>query len=973
MHPAFDRLVTRVQPLGNPVRKYLSTVQRRGELLLTIDRYASSLPEDLERVAAAGRDPEEKLVLLGTYYAIQFLHLNARGLERLAFDLAERSDRLSAYAALLERTEEEFSHLVSTYAEHVLRIVLPPDPDPFAILNVGTRGHTDDIDVAVIYGGGKNRAGLDRAMSRLAGECLRYASPFDNYVACEAGARGFTMSVDELWKALHSGKLGYVVVTELLAAQLLAGSHQVLHQVREEVMAEYFFRPGYDNSRHELYLRGLLGETRALLLHPPPPDRINPKDDALRLVLGLATAFKTIEGVRATLPGSVLIELMTRRPGLRDQIASLNQSRVFLDTFRQIAQLLIAQEEEITVVGESARENLADLAATLGYEDWGPVQAVEHLLVHYHERVEAAHSAAAPLMEEVARHLTEISSFARWARWTPPDDVATELAGSLAAATRAFRMVRFYDDLLDAFAAADGTLPEAFVKSLCSRSPEVRGQLVRVYAVWGCEAPYAFMTIMTLLSGHACRTRGIDPVSEIIDAYLERLSDHQEAVRALSRVFRFYPALANRFLLTLSSPRLDLLGAAIGVPIGNPEVAAARDRFRALMGVHRQCSLYIRRVLARVTERHPATVEAIAHDPTMRTLALGRLAASERHPSPEQQKGLLGDFYDIEFLRIAMGTLRSEPDSLTRAAFAELTATYIDRLFGFCFREAERGFGGRTPERDRIGIFLSGGTARGRPYDEDYDLLALVDATNPADRRFAERVVVLMNRQIARRGVIAQYRLGEWLGHFATTLDELAELLSRDEDEFFVDRCQLLGSKMIAGSRSIQKQLVIRVLRPLVFAEAEAFSTRVVRELTERRQLARKQPAGTINIKEGAGGLREIDLCLAIAQARFGVWAAPRIDVFDQLGKRDENRANLYERLHRIYDFLVAVRSAYRVTVAATDVIERDQLPAPARILGYEGPDEAEAVGVLFADIERRLAESAQLVDELSEALACPS
>jgi hypothetical protein len=62
--------------------------------------------------------------------------------------------------------------------------------------------------------------------------------------------------------------------------------------------------PGPDNARHELFLRGVLGETRSLLLRPPPADRVDPRDGGLRLILGLATAFKTIEGVAATQPGT---------------------------------------------------------------------------------------------------------------------------------------------------------------------------------------------------------------------------------------------------------------------------------------------------------------------------------------------------------------------------------------------------------------------------------------------------------------------------------------------------------------------------------------------------------------------------------------------------------------------------------------------------------------------------------------------
>ncbi len=980
MHPAFQPLLARVRPLGNPARKFLRTVEQHGEKLVArleaagtlshihLDRTAPGVAEDFERVAAAGRDPEERLALLGAFYAVQFLHQNARALEQLAVDLAEKPDRLGSYAAFVERTGEEFSLLVSTYARHVLRILLPSDPGPFVLLNVGTPSHQDDIDATVIDRGGEDRPEIDRAIARLAGQFLRYASPLDNYVAEEVGADGFCLSIEEVRDALRSGRLGFVVVTELLRAEPLVGDLAVLARLREEVMAEYFFRPGQDNSRHELYLRGLLGETRALLLRPPPPDRVDPKDDGLRLILGLATAFRTIEVLPATQPGEILARLMARRPELRSPLSRLEESRVFLETFRQVSQLLIAQEEEIAVEGEAARENLGHVAAALGYRDWGPVHAVDLLLVHYHEAIEAARSAAVTLMDRVAAHLTDISSFARWTRGPAPEDLARELAGALVAAARAFRGVRFYDDLIEAFAAPGGARLAAFVRSFGRLTAEERQELARLYAEWGREAPYTLLSLLTLLAGHVGPRAPVDPVDEIVGAFLPRLADSPEAVRALSRVFRSYPELANRFLFALRPERLERLEAVIEVPIGNPEVSAAREAFRALIRVHRESSRYIKRVLARVTERHPATVQAISDDARLRTLALGRLAASERHPSPETEKELLGDFYDIEFLRIAMGTLRGEPAEQTRAAFVELTSTYLGRLFDFCFREVEQETGGWTSERDRIGILLSGGNARRRPYDEDYDLIVLLDSPNPAARVFAERVIVLMNAQIARRGVITQYRLGEWLGRFVTTLDELVDLLARTEDELFVDRCQLLGSRMIVGSRRVEEQLLDRVLRPRIFAQAGAFAARVAREVSERRQSLPPPAPGTIHLKESRGGLREIDLVLAAAKARLRVWSAPDPEPFAALARLDPERSSLYQGLAAANDFFVAVRSAYRVAVAATDELEREHLAATARILGYEDRDGVTASVRLFGDIECRLAESAALVDRLSSA-----
>ena len=101
MDRAFQRLVVRSRPLGNHARKYLRTIEKHGERLLACldragelsrvhpDRCAPSLADDFDRVAAAAADDDEALQLLGTFYGIQFLHQNARALERVALELTE--------------------------------------------------------------------------------------------------------------------------------------------------------------------------------------------------------------------------------------------------------------------------------------------------------------------------------------------------------------------------------------------------------------------------------------------------------------------------------------------------------------------------------------------------------------------------------------------------------------------------------------------------------------------------------------------------------------------------------------------------------------------------------------------------------------------------------------------------------------------------------------------------------------------
>lgn len=979
MDDLFHRLIVRAERLGNCARKYTRAVERNGDRLLArleetgrlsrvhVDRVAPSLADDMDQVAAVSRDPEERLQLLGTFYAIQYLHLNARALERLAVDLAENPLRMASYSDFLRRAEADFSALIGAYVRRVLRVVLPGrGAGPYLLCSVGTRGHQDDLDVAVLDGGGPERPAIDRAFARLSVQMLRHASALDHYLASRVGALGLTLSIEELRAALRRERLDFVVVTELLRAEPVAGSRDLYRRLREEVVAEFHFRPGQDNRLHEFYLRGLLGEVRSLLLRPSPPGSINAKDDALRLIVGLTMALKTSERLDAARTHEILRQLRGRRPALRPLLASLEGSLIFLETFHHLSYLFIAEEEDVLVEGDAARANLRLVADAMGYHDQGPVNAVDHMLVHYQEAVAAVRGVAIELMEEAARHLKERSRYSCWPKGELPEPGTANYARELVAGGRGFRGARFWDDQLEALAAPDQRLLHRLAEDISTLPVEERQILAGEYAEWGRDAPYALLTILSLL---ARRSRGAheteDPAQELTSVYLNRVGSEAEDIRALSRVFRFYPALVNRFLLTLDRDQLDLLRSKLGVSIGNPEVAAARERFRAFIRVHRRTSRYVKRVLGRVTERFPATVLALPDDHALHTLAQGRLAAGERHPNPETQKGLLGDFYDMEFLRIAVGTLQGAPILETRTEFVELTETYLRDLFDVCVREAERERGAQILQRDLLGIFLAGGHSRSRPFDEDYDFLVLLDSDDPEDRQVAERAIVLMNRQIARRGVVAQYRLGERFGRFCTTFQELEGLFRQPLQDLFVDLHQLVGARLVVGSRRIDQALVKRILEPEAFGTAGLFTMLLGREITERRARMVPRPEGTLHIKNMRGGLREIDLCLAVLRSRLSVRDPDTIDPFATLAALDSPRAHDYRILAAADTFLVAVRSAYRVTVAATDVVERDFLDRPARTLGYVPDSGHSAAALLFSDIERHSLRAAAAIDRL--------
>lgn len=983
MDDVFQRVFHRARPLGNHARKHLRAIERHGQLLITrldetgglsrvpLEHATPAIAEAFRQVAQAGRDTAESLTLIGTYYGIQYLHLCSRELERLAMELAERPGRRHAYRSFLRRTEEEFTSLISAYLRRALKLLMPgPLSSSFVICAVGTRGHQDDLDVAVIDDGKSDRNEIDRLIGKLTVQMVRYASAFDHYLAERAGAERFSISPEELGAQLHEGPLDFVVVSELLRAEPLVGNRLLCRKLWDVVIDPFLFTPGEDQDRHELYLRGLLGELRSLLLRPAPEGVVNPKDDGLRLLLTIILAFKIVDRLEATRTRDLLKQLRAQRPSLRAWIARLDRASIFLETFRHVAHLLIAQEETIDVESEAGREQLDRLADAMGYHGNVGLRAADHLLVHYHEAVQDVRAAAGPLVDILTQHLETHSRFKVWSERMTRSPRPANSAIELARGASPFVGIYFWDDLLKLFAAPDGRLLDAFVADYLSLKSHARRQLATAFADWGRAAPYALMSLLNQVSRRSADPSIKQVVDEIAERYVERLGTGYNDARNVVRVFRFYPGVVNDFLLSLARERLDELRASLDAPIANPEIAAAREGLFDLIHVHRNTSRYVKRVLRRLTLRRPTTVLALADNEALHTLAQGRLAASERHLERERQKELLGDYYDMEFLRIALCTLRSRPVAEIRSQFFKLTETYLRALFDVCVREVEQEMGQRFVQRDRLGLFLAGGHARRRPYDEDYDVIALLDTGDETAWQFAERAVAKMNRQIARRGVIAQYRVGERIGSFVTRFDEMEQLIREEDDGALVERHQLLGSRLVLGSRRVETSLKHRILEPYVFEQAAGFFHRLEREITERAAAERDMPGDALHLKEMRGGLREIDLALGAAKALARIYE-PMEDLLPQrLAREDPAHADLYRDLGQVSDFLVSVRSAYRVSAAASDVIEREHLGGTARILSGEKDGGREGAIELFERIRGEADRAHRAVMELLSSLS---
>ena len=184
---------------------------------------------------------------------------------------------------------------------------------------------------------------------------------------------------------------------------------------------------------------------------------------------------------------------------------------------------------------------------------------------------------------------------------------------------------------------------------------------------------------------------------------------------------------------------------------------------------------------------------------------------------------------------------------------------------------------------------------------------------------FVERVLYLL------------WDIGLVVGHSVRTIGECVSMASRD----LHSRTALAEARDIAGSthlfRRVTKELASKVYDNR--KEAAAFIEAMRQELDSRYSkfggsVGIQEP----NLKESAGGLRDLHTVLWVGQAKYGCAN------LDALRAEDHISGQEYASARRAYEFIMRARNeAHFLTGRKADLLTLDLQPAIASGLGYKG------------------------------------
>jgi [protein-PII] uridylyltransferase len=260
----------------------------------------------------------------------------------------------------------------------------------------------------------------------------------------------------------------------------------------------------------------------------------------------------------------------------------------------------------------------------------------------------------------------------------------------------------------------------------------------------------------------------------------------------------------------------------------------------------------------------------------------------------------------------------------TAGLLSGVTDEVITALYDFTTVHVYRA---RNPsEGERLAVLAVGGYGRGTlaPFS-DIDLLFVRPYKQTAH---AESVIEYM--------LYALWDLGFKVGHASRTIEECVKLSRED----FTIRTSILEARRLTGDAALASELIRRFQGEVVKGTGAEFVAAKLKERDERHARAgASRYMVEPNVKEGKGGLRDLNTLFWIAQYLHPGEPIERVMQLEMFERR-EIRAFI-----RAFDFLWAVRShLHFATGRPEERLSFDLQPEIARRMGYGDRGDAPAV-----------------------------
>jgi len=981
MKDPLSRLTERTSALGNYHRKYLHVIKSNIDRLTASleqhgarDRvhlwtYSLEIPGEMDTVLQITADEKQKLDFLGCYFGLQFLHGNLRMVDIIKLELATHPDRWQTSRRLMLEAGRMFRFLTKSYMERLLRIFMEGEKTPeFVMLGVGTRADQDDIDLGIINRDPDDAEILNRAISRLSSEMFKKSTRLHFHLSEHVGENSLTATLEEYEEILEKGLYDFVIVTEMLGAATILGSYTLFEAFKERVTRRFYHDPRLKENRfHEGYLRGILGEIRSLLTRPKSPETINPKDDGLRPIKSLLSALKLVYGSEKTNAWNIIDELKAQNPKRIPQYEDLEETLSFFELFRHLYQITVAQDEDISLNEPGTEEMVAGIARMMGFEKKGVVSAKDFMLVNYYEFLDRATEAINILTGDLKKHLHSITIF----RNVFAGDIYDKprYRGNLAADfIRASTFVKgntYWDDFQEELSGEDKPFYQEFIDSFNKLPRRLRRKVAEGY-VAGIEYDPSSVLRFLVILGRNARTEQARAVFDTIsELFILKLGELANTSAALGHMLYNSPDALNSFLALIEWDSLSRFTELAHRQPAMPELLPTHKQLVALTHIHYESSHFFKQHFHQILNKYPVFIRNLYHNDRLQEITDGFYSDLTSIPSIGERIERLGDYYDLEFVRVSLMAMSGVSCEQTDAEFIEFCDNYTQTLHEFCTQDIYLTLGYSMHTHDLFALYATGGHAREQGFDDDYDMIVILDSTDSEEIEYCNKIVGKMNMHILKRGILPHHRFADHFGSYVISLEQLTEYLSRDDSDVFIDQSQILCSRMLVGTTKLHRKLYEQIIEPHIFTRRKQYIEHMKAETMSRHSQTDDELRS--NIKECRGGLRDIEMLLLMYETKHQIRECLSRRFLRRLMELEPELADDFTFVEEHLNFVKNLRDIYRLKIAAHNVIEPEFLPPVAESMGYG--DDQKAAQTLYDEFLSRTEKAGNVIQKLVDAI----
>jgi glutamine synthetase adenylyltransferase len=505
---------------------------------------------------------------------------------------------------------------------------------------------------------------------------------------------------------------------------------------------------------------------------------------------------------------------------------------------------------------------------------------------------------------------------------------------------RLFGGTVFWDDVITEMRRDGFRFARRIVGDLDTLEPQARARALLQFLEFGRAEPGTLIKFLLVLHEKGS-PRSLDTYNELVDLYFQQAPGFTDFVERICRLFKTRPRILNRFVETLDPGRRARLEELLDARPLDPEVAETLSQIRRFIELRTRGSEFYRRIFRRVMTKYPRFIHYVSEARRLHRFSDGLFTRALSLDDFEISRQALADYYDVQYLACAVRAILGEEPLEYRSRFIEFADNYLRSIHRLCTQEEAERSGKPLGGKDLFGVFATGGYAREQAFDDDYDLLLVLNSDDPALFESVSKVWSKVHLQIARRGTLPQYRFGDHFGSFVTRASDLKQFLASGQADL-VDKAQLLGIRQIIGSTRLLRFLKDTMIEPHILAQADQFVEGIVEDIRDRATHPSAEAGLWVDIKEAPGGMRDIEQTMLALSARFALVEPVTYRLFDRIGGLAPDLAPALQDLRQNHHLLREVRDLYRILVAAADDIHLEWLGPVAKVVashraGFDG------------------------------------